>query len=142
MKPSDHAAALVRKFEGLRLTAYLCPANVWTCGYGSTKGVKQGDKWTLAQAESRLLEDLDEAANAIRANVKVTLTQNQFDALSSFVLNVGGGNLKSSTLLRLLNASDYKGAAAQFSRWVHGGGKRLSGLVKRRAAEADLFTKE
>jgi lysozyme len=142
MKPSNAAAALVRQFEGLRLVAYLCPANVWTIGYGHTKGVKKGDVCTIAQAEAFLMQDLDEAAAPIRKLVKKPLTQNQFDALCSFILNVGGGNFAASSMLTAINRGDYKGAAAQFGRWVHGGGKRLPGLVMRRAAECDLFTKE
>lgn len=140
--PSPACVELVKRFEGVELKAYLCPANIPTIGYGKTIGVKLGMTCTQQQADDWLMLDLHKAAAAVRAAVKVPLTQNQFDALTSFVFNVGAGNFKTSTLLKLLNARDYKGAAGQFSRWVHANGKRLRGLVIRRAAEADLFSKE
>ena len=141
MNPSAAASRIVARFEGLRLEAYLCPAGVWTIGYGHTRSVKKGDRISESQAFAYLLEDLEEAAKPIRMLVKQPLNQNQFDALCSFVLNVGAGNFGKSTLLILLNKGSFKEVAKQFSLWVHGGGKRLPGLVTRRAAEADLFLK-
>lgn len=141
LTPSPACLALVREFEGVQLKAYLCPANIWTLGVGHTGGVKRGDRCTDEQADAWLLADLNEAAESVRALVKVPLTQSQFDALCSFVFNLGARAFAESTLLILLNKGQHKLAAAQFARWVHGGGKRLPGLVRRRAAEADLFLK-
>lgn len=133
--------ALIKTYEGCKLTAYLCPAGKWTIGYGRTTNVKKGDTCSQAQADAWLLEEYEAFESKVRALVKVALTANQLGALVSFAYNVGVGALKDSTLLRLLNAADYSGAAAQFARWNKGGGKVLPGLVKRRAAEAALFSK-
>lgn len=139
MHISETGLALIRQFEGLRLSAYRCPAGIPTIGYGTTAGVKMGDTITKERAEELLREDVKRFEAQVLRLVKVPLTQGQFDALVSFVYNLGAGNLSNSTLLRLLNAGDYKGAAAQFDRWVYASGKKLSGLVKRRAAERALF---
>lgn len=139
MKPSDACRALVRQFEGCKLQAYLCPAGVATLGVGHTRGVKLGDRCSQEQADMWLTQDLEDAGAAVASLVKVPLTQGQFDALTSFVFNLGARRLAESTLLILLNKRDYHGAAAQFARWVHSDGKVLDGLVRRRAAEAKLF---
>jgi len=144
MVPSPNASALVSQFEGYSATAYLCPAGVMTIGYGTTvypdgTKVKGGDTCTEDQAQAWLQHDLSWAGEAVARLVKVDLSQNQFDALTSFVYNLGAGALQGSTLLRMLNGGAYDLAAAQFQFWVHGGGKILPGLVKRRAAEAALF---
>lgn len=133
--------SIVKEFEGFRSTAYLCPAKVWTIGYGFTKGVKPGDTITREAADARLLKEYVAFETAVLRLVRVKLTDNQLSALVSFAFNVGTGALASSTLLRLLNGGDYAGAAAQFSRWNKAGGKTLAGLVRRRKAEADLFSK-
>ncbi len=93
------------------------------------------------QADSALISDLAQCERAVNRLVKVTLTQNQFDALVSFVFNVGSGNLQSSTLLRKLNSGDYKGAADEFLRWNKAAGKVMNGLVARRTAEREFFLK-
>jgi lysozyme len=142
VKTSQAGLDLIKKYEGLRLEAYLCPAGVWTIGYGSTKDVKRGDKITTQQALQCLLDDVQGAESAVHRLVKVSITQGQFDALVSFVFNLGSANLASSTLLKKLNAGDYSGAAKEFRRWVFAGGKRLAGLVKRRADEEALFNGE
>jgi len=139
MKPSGACRALVRQFEGCRLQAYLCPAGVPTIGVGHTKGVKLGARCSQEQADLWLTQDLDDAGAAVASLVRVPLTQGQFDALTSFVFNLGMRRLAESTLLILLNKRDYHGAAAQFSRWVRSDGQVLDGLVRRRAAEAKLF---
>lgn len=139
MQPSQAAIDLIKASEGLRLTAYRDSAGILTIGYGSTGGIKPGQKITPEQAEAMLVDDLDEAAEAVRQLVTVPLTQGQFDALCSFVFNLGAGRLRDSTLLRLLNQGKYGEAAAQFRFWVMAGGKPLPGLVKRRAAERALF---
>ena len=138
-KISDIGIQMVKKHEGLRLDAYLCPANVWTIGYGHTGGVKQGDKITHEQAEEYLRKDLAKAEMIVN-NETGHLTQGQFDALVSFVFNVGGGNFKKSTLLRLLKEGQPKEVVGnQFHRWVYGGGRVLPGLVRRRQDEYILF---
>jgi lysozyme len=139
MKPSGACRALVRQFEGCQLQAYLCPAGVPTIGVGHTRGVKLGDRCSQEQADLWLTQDLDDAGAAVASLVKVPLTQAQFDALTSFVFNLGARRLAQSTLLTMLNKGDYVGASGQFMLWVHAGSKVLSGLVKRRAAEAKLF---
>jgi len=139
MRTSENGLALIRQAEGLRLRAYKCPAGVWTIGFGTTAGVKEGQVITNERAEELLREDVKRFEDQVLRLVKVPLTQGQLDALVSFTYNLGAANLGNSTLLRLLNASDYKGAAAQFDRWTKAGGKELLGLVKRRAAERALF---
>ena len=134
--------ALLKSFEGCKLTAYPDPGTggePWTIGWGHTGGVKRGDTCTQAQADAWLLQDLDRFEQAVERLVSVPLTQNQFDALTSFCYNVGAGALQQSTLLRKLNAGDYEGAQGQFARWNRAGGKEMPGLTRRRAAEAELF---
>jgi lysozyme len=136
--------SLIRQAEGLRLRAYLCPANVWTIGIGTTvypdgRKVQRGDKCTEQQAADYLANDVKVFERAVAKMVTVPLTGNQFSALVSFAYNVGGGALSKSTLLRLLNNGDYAGAANQFRRWNLAAGNELPGLVNRRAAERALF---
>lgn len=142
MTPSSHCYSLIQKFEGLRTTAYLCPAGVWTIGYGHTQGVKEGDVITADMAAQYLKEDLEEAVgqvNALMTSSGVELTQGQFDALVSFVFNLGIGNLRGSTLWRKICVGDFKAAAEQFQYWIKAAGRITPGLVKRRAAERALF---
>ena len=131
---------IIKKSEGLRLEAYLpTPNDVPTIGYGHTKGVRMWQRISLAQAEQFLLEDVDWAEDAVNSLVKVKLSQNQFDALVSFVFNIGAGAFSKSTLLKYLNAGDYGGAANQLLRWNKQAGKELKGLTKRRQEERALF---
>lgn len=131
---------IIKKHEGLRLEAYLpTPNDVWTIGYGHTHTTKQGMKITEAQAEALLRKDIAWVEEAVNKFVVVPLTQNQFDALASFVFNVGEGAFSKSTLLRLLNSGDYEGAANQFLRWNKQKGRILKGLTKRREEERKLF---
>lgn len=142
MKTSPKGIALIKSAEGLRLKAYPDPGTgglPWTIGYGSTSGVTKSMVITEAQAEQMLAADLVRFERAVERLVQVPLNQGQFDALVSFTYNVGEGNFTKSTLLRKLNAGDTAGAADQFLRWVNAGGKVLSGLVKRRAAERAMF---
>lgn len=146
MNTSQTGINLIKGFEGKRLVAYDDGVGVWTIGYGTIKypngvRVKKGDTCTDAQAETYLKSDLIKFENAINRLVKVPLNQNQFDALSSFTYNLGETNLSKSTLLRKLNAKDYKGAADQFLVWNKAGGRVLTGLVRRREAERSLFLK-
>jgi len=140
MKLGPHGIALIKSYEQCRLRAYLpTPDDVWTCGWGSTKGVTQDTVWTQEEADARFLEDAVEAEACVNGSVTVPLTQNEFDALVSLVFNIGCGAFRGSTLLRLLNQSDYDGAAGQFKRWNKQAGKELAGLTSRRAKEAALF---
>lgn len=139
MKMSDKGLALTEQFEGLSLTAYRDVVGVWTNGYGNTHGVVPGSTITLAQAVSDLRNNIASAENLVNKVVIVSLTQNQFDALVDFVFNLGGGAFQSSTLLRKLNNGDYAGAALEFLKWNHAGGKVVDGLTRRRLAEQQLF---
>lgn len=139
MKTSPEGRALVRTSEDCKLQAYLDCKGVPTIGVGHTRGVKMGDRCSQQQADVWLTQDLEDAEAAVSSLVKVPLTQGQFDALTSFVFNLGEPKFAASTLLKLLNEGSYKAAAAQFKLWCHAGGKVEPGLVKRRAAETDLF---
>lgn len=142
---SDGCLALIRKHEGFRSSPYRCPAGVPTIGYGSTAyadgtPVSMADvPITQPQAEHLLRVTLRSYEQSVRDCVRVPLSQSQFDALVSFTYNAGPQALRGSTLLRKLNAGDYHGAAAEFGRWVNADGKRLPGLVRRRADERQLF---
>lgn len=139
MRTSNKGIDLIKKFEGCKLKAYKCPAGVWTIGYGHTKGVKKGDTCTNEQAIDFLKEDLRVFECAINDLVKVKLNQNQFDAIVSFVYNVGSSAFQDSTMRKFINAGHFPLAAGQFDRWVYAKGVKLNGLVKRRAAEKELF---
>lgn len=139
MKTGDRGLALIKHFEGLQTHAYLCPAGVWTIGYGHTRGVRSGEVITSEQADALLSDDLSASERAVERSVTVPLSQQQFDALVSFTFNFGEGNLHDSTLLKKLNAGDSAGAADEFLRWVNADGKKLPGLVERRNAERQLF---
>ena len=139
MSLSSGGLDLIKSHEGLRTSAYQDPVGVWTIGYGHTGTAKPGQKITEAQAEQLLRKDVGWAEDAVRKNVKVPLTQGQFDALVSFTFNLGAGALGRSTLLKKLNAGDYAGAQAEFGKFVHAGGRVLPGLVRRRGEEAALF---
>lgn len=136
----NHAGRdLIKKWEGLRLKAYKCPAGVWTIGYGHTGDVKKGDVITEHQAEAILDVDLDKFERGAENLLDVQVSDNEFAALVSFAFNLGVGALGRSTLLKLVNAGDKVGAGAQFMKWTYAAGKVVPGLVKRRAAERELF---
>ena len=135
----EKAKRLIKEFEGLRLTAYLCPAGVWTIGYGHTKGVKRGMKIDQAQADRLLDIDLIDVARSIRQLVKVYINDNQAQALVSFVFNIGSGAFEKSTLLRKINNRDFLAASLEFRKWVYAKGTKLPGLIRRRKAEKELF---
>ena len=140
MQISDEGIDLVKAFEGLELEAYQCAAGVWTIGNGYTKQVQEGDSWSEEKADHMLLHEFtNEYENVVNACVKVPINQCQFDALCSFVYNLGGNALGTSTLLKVLNSGDYNGVPEQIKRWNKAGGKVLAGLVRRRSAEAELF---
>ncbi|MEL6438694.1 MAG: lysozyme [Cyanobacteria bacterium J06621_8] len=139
MRTSENGVNLIKRFEGFRAEAYICPGGKWTIGYGHTKGVKAGYKISRQFAEKLLQDDLREFEQGVMDCVKVPLNQNQFDALVSFAYNLGVNALKTSTLLKRLNAGYYAIAANQFDRWVYANGEKLPGLVTRREVEKKLF---
>ena len=135
---------LICGFEGKRLTAYDDGVGVWTIGFGTTvypngMKVKKGDTCTEAQAKAYMAHDLKKFETAVNNAVTVPLSQNQFDALVSLAYNIGTNAFSKSTLVKKLNANDIRGAADQFDVWVNAGGKRMQGLVNRRAREKALF---
>ena len=139
MKISTKGLGLIKEFEGCELTAYICPAGVLTIGYGSTgPHVSNGQTITEAEAEALLLKDLVRFEKAVNELVKVPLSQGAYDALVSFTFNCGEGAFADSTLLRELNEGKEPNitAKSQLPRWTNGG---LAGLVRRRAAEVELF---
>jgi lysozyme len=142
MKISENGLKFIQQCEGLKLKTYPDPATgglPWTIGYGHTKDVKPGQEITKQQAEAFLHWDLEPIYITIKSAVKVLMTQGQFDALCSFTFNCGVGNFVRSTLLKKLNAGDYKGAADEFLRWNKAAGKVLRGLDNRRASERQMF---
>ena len=141
MKINEKGLDLIKSFEGLRLEAYLCPAGVWTIGYGHTKGVKKGMKITKEKADELLMEDLQEFQKGVeKLTSKVELTDNQFSALVSFAFNLGLGNLENSTLLKKVNRNpNDETIRNEFMKWIYAGGKPLEGLKRRRKYEADLY---
>ena len=139
MNISVEGISLIKKFEGCELEAYQDSVGVWTIGYGHTKDVKQGDKINQDEAEHLLEEEMPEYEGYINDMVEVSLEQCQFDALVSWVYNLGPTNLSSSTLLKVLNEGEYDEVPFQIKRWNKAGGKVLEGLTRRREAEALLF---
>ncbi len=135
----------MHQFEGLKLEAYLCPANIPTIGWGNTyyesgRKVKLGETISKERADALFLWVANSFATQVRSMLRVQLNENQFSALVSFAYNVGNANLRSSTLLKLVNANpnDPK-IFDQFLRWNKAGGKELAGLTRRRQAEANLY---
>lgn len=139
MKVSQNGINLIKKFEGCELKPYLCPAGVLTIGYGHTKGVKRGTTITYEQAEQYLKEDIAPCERVLNA-MGINFRQNQFDALISWLFNLGAGNFNSSTLKKYIVAhkSDEE-ITDQIIRWNKSGGKPLNGLSRRRVAEANMF---
>ena len=137
---SQKGLEFIGGFEGLRLEAYWDSyGKVWTIGYGHTSGVRKGQKITKQQAINYLRSDCQFAANAVNKYVKVSINQNQFDALVSFTFNLGAGAFAGSDLLKYLNQGKIQAAANEFPLWCHAGGQVLPGLVRRRNAEKALF---
>jgi lysozyme len=144
MSVSNSGVDIICDFEGKRLVAYDDGVGVWTIGFGTTiypNGikVKKGDTCTEAQAKSYMAHDLKKFEQAVNGAVNIPLNQNQFDALVSLAYNIGTGAFNKSTLVKKLNAGDIRGAADQFDVWINAGGKRMQGLVKRRAREKALY---
>lgn len=142
MKISETGLNLIKRFEGFRAEAYKCAAGVWTIGYGHTNGVKKGMIIDELKAETFLMIDVQKCEYAINTLVKTELNQNQFDALVSFIYNVGTEKFTKSTMLKFLNAGHFPLAAGQFDRWNKVKGVVCQGLVNRRKAEKELFLKK
>jgi len=144
MQISNKGLELIKEFEEFRSKAYLCPAKIPTIGYGCTfyangKKVSLKDKGLSKEEAIKLLIVVIDREFDINPLIKVNITQNQFDALTSFAYNVGIGNFINSTLLKKVNEKDFKGASAEFPKWIRANGKVLKGLVNRRAKERELF---
>jgi lysozyme len=140
LAPSSNCIALVKQFEGLRLRSYQDVGGVWTIGYGHIVGVTAGQTILQEQADSLLESDLQKACSEMQTLVTVWLNQNQVDALTSWVFNLGIGKLEESTLLRLLNMGQYTEIPSEMKKWVYAAGEIQPGLVLRRAAEAALWS--
>lgn len=139
MKLSEKGFELIKSFEGCRLKSYQDGGGVWTIGYGSTLGVHEGMEITQEQADDLLWRDVRVAEKCLNDTVEVPLTEGEADACISLIFNIGCNAWRKSTLLRLLNNSDYDGACAQFRRWNKDNGVEVAGLTRRRAAEAERF---
>lgn len=135
----DALYTLIRRFEGCRLIPYLCPAGVWTCGWGSTgSDVFPGQAWTQDYADARMRQDALKFAQGSLVLCPM-LRGNALCAIADFAYNLGLGNLKASTLRRKINAQDWVGVATELRKWVRGGGRVLLGLAVRRDAESALL---
>lgn len=139
MKASVDAYELIKQFEGLRLEAYLCPAGIWTIGYGHTSGVSPNSFITIQEADEYLHRDV--AAIEMQLNkLNLSLRECQWDAIVSFVFNIGIGNFKASTLLAKIRINpDDNSIIDEFLRWVYANGKVMRGLQKRRLTEMKLY---
>jgi lysozyme len=139
MRTSDKGLELIKKHEGLKLTAYKCPAGVWTIGYGHTRTAKSGLTIEQRTADELLKQDVRFAEIAVTKELP-SITQSKFDALVSFVFNVGAGAFHRSTLLKRIKANQEEHLIRhEFSRWDKAGGKVLAGLVRRRQDEANMY---
>lgn len=138
MEASHRGLELIAKWEGFVPTAYVCPGGVWTIGYGHTGGVKEGDVISEGVAALLLSRDVAGVENGLN-RLKLKLNQNQFDALVSFIYNIGIGNFRISTILKHLEKKEYTKASEQFGMWKYSNHRILSGLVKRREEEKELF---
>jgi len=139
MEISQEGISLIKKFEGCKLESYQCAAGVWTIGYGSTQGVSNGMVITHERAESLLMEDIEVYEEEVNKAVQVDIDQCMFDSIVSWTFNLGGANLNSSTMLKVLNSKDFDNVPEQIKRWNKAGGKVNEGLIRRREAEALLF---
>lgn len=140
MKISEAGIKLICKWEEFRPYAYVCPAGLWTIGYGHTGGVKPTDKIGLVQGEAYLRKDLEIVERCLNS-LAIKLNQNQYDALCSLIFNIGTGNFLRSTMLKYLQAKQYDKASSEFLKWRKANGKVLKGLEARRKDEQELFNK-
>lgn len=142
MKINQMGVGLILEFEGFRGSAYLCPAGVWTIGYGSTKGVRKGDMITMYDAKERLKRELVEYEQAVLATLKAP-NENEFSACVVLAYNIGIAGFRTSSVAKAHNRGDKEAAARAFNLWnkatVGGVKKTLPGLTRRRMAEAALY---
>lgn len=139
MRIGENGLSLIKHYEGCKLKSYLCPAGVWTIGYGHTGMVMKGMEITQEQAVDMLKGDIARFESNINS-LKLDLSQHQFDALVCIIFNIGFGNFKTSTLLKRVASCDTpENIKEAFMMWVKAKGITLSGLVKRRTSEAELF---
>ena len=135
---------LIKQFEGFSPTIYICPAGYPTIGYGHVVKTQEREQFaggiTTEQAEALLRKDVQTAERAVLRLITVPLTDGQFDAVVSFTFNLGAGALQRSTLRRKVNRGDHAAVPAEFRQWVWAGGRKLEGLVRRRVAEAVLYS--
>ena len=142
---NERGIQIVKSFEGISTKPYLCPASVWTVGYGATVGSDgrpidpDMEAISATEAEALLVRDLESSQGWVSRLIKTALTENQYSALTSFTFNVGAGALQRSTLRMKLNREEFQNAADEFPKWRMAGGRILAGLVRRRAAEQALF---
>ena len=142
MNISPLGISLIKYFEGFSAEPYRCPAGYWTIGYGHLIPSLEQEKYQMiseVEAEELLRQDVARTEATVRRLIPVALSQGQFDALVSFTYNLGAGALQRSALRQKARRGEHKAAAAEFSRWIYAGGKRLPGLVKRRAAEEKRY---
>lgn len=140
---SDEGLGLIKSFEGFSSRIYICPAGYPTIGYGHLVRADEmefyKDGITVNEGDELLRKDALSAEMAVLKYISVPLSDGEFDSLVSFTFNLGSGALQSSTLRRKLNRGDYAGASGEFKRWVWAGGRKLSGLIRRRRAESNMF---
>ena len=141
MRKSKDGVDLIKHFEGCKLEAYQCSGDVWTIGHGHTKGVEEGQKITKKIAAAFLQEDIEMVETHVTRLVTVELEQHQWDALISWCFNLGCGNLRSSTMLQVINRGEIDQVTSELIRWDKSNGKALAGLTRRRKSEATLFDK-
>ncbi len=143
MKISQAGIDLIKRYEGFVSKPYLCPAGVWTVGYGSTRGVtRDTPPVTKEQAEEILRRDVKSAEAAVMRLCPSLKKQNRFDAIVSFTFNLGAGALQRSTLRQKINRKDHLDVPPELMKWIHAGGRKLPGLVARRAAEGYMYQDE
>ena len=142
---NERGIEIVKSFEGISVKPYLCPANVWTVGYGATRSSTgrpidlDMEAISEAEADALLIRDLESSEGWVSRLIKTALTENQYSALTSFTFNVGAGALQRSTLRMKLNRGEVQNAADEFPKWKFANKRILAGLVRRRAAERALF---
>jgi lysozyme len=139
MRCNEQGLAIIKEFEGCRLSAYQDQNNVWTIGYGHTAGVKEGDVCTQEQADAYMVQDLANVEAGIAKLVKKPLSSNQFSALCSFVYNIGLSHFNASTALAFLNMGNMAKVPVCIAWWCKTGGEPNKGLIRRRSAEVKLF---
>lgn len=139
MQLSKTGYKYLKEYENCRLTSYVCPAGVWTVGWGHTRTAYEGQHISQKQADDLLAADVREFELAVDMAVQVDLRQQQFDALVCLAFNIGAHGFAKSTLVKKLNTGDYLAAAMEFQRWSLISGKRSKGLLRRRFKTASLF---